>query len=139
MPIDESRRSPSSREFIKDGEKWAHEDLGSFNPDRWLVRNEDGEIEYDSRAAPMQAFGGGVRGCYGTYHHYGNLLSVLGGFLTICIGKKLAYLETRIVYALIIWNLEILPPPTALFDFKAIDKINHQPQNVYLRLGDVPK
>lgn len=67
LPIDESIRSQSSREFKKDSEKWAHEDLGSFNPDRWLVRNEQGEIEFDSRAAPMQAFGAGVRACYGTY------------------------------------------------------------------------
>ncbi len=67
LPIDESIRSQSSREFIKDSEKWAHEDLGSFKPDRWLVPNEQGEIEFDSRAAPMQAFGAGVRACYGTY------------------------------------------------------------------------
>ena len=67
LPIDESIRSQSSREFKKDCEKWAHEDLSSFNPDRWLVRNEQGEIEFDSRAAPMQAFGAGVRACYGTY------------------------------------------------------------------------
>lgn len=67
MPIDESIRSQSSREFKKDTEKWAHEDLGSFNPDRWLVRNKEGEIEFDSRAAPMQAFGAGMRACYGTY------------------------------------------------------------------------
>ena len=67
LPIDESNRSQSSREFQKDSEKWAHEDLGSFNPDRWLVRNEQGDIEFDSRAAPMQAFGAGMRACYGTY------------------------------------------------------------------------
>ncbi|KAM0797280.1 cytochrome P450 [Usnea florida] len=117
LPIDESIRSQSSREFQKDSEKWAHEDLGSFNPDRWLVRNEQGEIEFDSRAAPMQAFGAGMRACY---------------------GRKLAYLEMRIIYALVIWNLEVLSPPEALFDFKAVDKLSHQPQNVYMRF-DVPK
>lgn len=117
MPIDESIRSQSSREFKKDTEKWAHEDLGSFNPDRWLVRNKEGEIEFDSRAAPMQAFGAGMRACY---------------------GRKLAYLEMRIIYALVIWNLEVLSPPEALFDFKAVDKLSHQPQNVYMRF-DVPK
>ncbi|KAL8660235.1 MAG: hypothetical protein Q9226_000037 [Calogaya cf. arnoldii] len=117
LPIDESIRSQSSREFKKDSEKWAHEDLGSFNPDRWLVRDEQDEIEFDSRAAPMQAFGAGVRACY---------------------GRKLANLEMRIIYALVVWNLEVLPPPEALLDFKAVDKLSHQPQNVYMRF-DVPK
>ncbi|KAL8942489.1 MAG: hypothetical protein Q9216_001633 [Gyalolechia sp. 2 TL-2023] len=112
LPVNESIRSQSSREFKKDSEKWAHEDLGSFNPDRWLVQNEQGEIEFDSRAAPMQAFGAGIRACY---------------------GRKLAYLEMRIIYALVVWNLEVLPPPGALFDFKAVDKLSHQPQNVYMR------
>ena len=53
-------------------------------------------------------------------------------------GRKLAYLEMRIIYVLVIWNLEIVPPPEALFDFKAIDKLSHSPQNVYMRFG-VPK
>ncbi len=56
----------------------------------------------------------------------------------MCTGRKLALLELRIVYALVIWNLEVLPPPDALFDFKAVDKLSHHPQNVYMRL-DVAK
>jgi hypothetical protein len=69
------------------------------------------------------------------HFHYGKPLVL---FLTMCTGRKLAYLEMRIIYALVVWNLEVLPPPEALFDFKAVDKLSHQPQNVYMRF-DVPK
>ena len=87
LPIDESIRSQSSREFQKDSEKWAHGDLGSFNPDRWLVRNGQGEIEFDSRAAPMQAFGAGMRACYGSY----SVVSFVGLLLAILIMASRRY------------------------------------------------
>lgn len=43
------------------------------SPDRWLIEEEDGEnggkvVKFNSRAAPMQNFGSGVRACYGTFH-----------------------------------------------------------------------
>lgn len=43
------------------------------SPDRWLIEEEEGEnggkvIKFNSRAAPMQNFGSGVRACYGTFH-----------------------------------------------------------------------
>lgn len=43
------------------------------SPDRWLIEEEEGEngghvVKFNSRAAPMQNFGSGVRACYGTFH-----------------------------------------------------------------------
>jgi cytochrome P450 len=50
------------------------------------VRKEKGD-EFDPSAKPVLAFGLGLRGCF---------------------GKRLAYVEIRILITLIIWNFELL-------------------------------
>lgn len=53
------------------------------------------------------------------------------------VGKKLAYLEMRTIYSLIVWNFELQPIPESLLDFKAQDVITHQPQNSRVILKEV--
>ena len=68
MQLDETLRSISSREQKGDSERfeWKNtSDLDEFKPERWLVPNETGGMDHNSRAAPMQIFGLGIRGCYG--------------------------------------------------------------------------
>jgi cytochrome P450 len=117
MPVDESKRSKSSREFKEDHRRWNQTDLGEFRPERWLVEGEQGREEFDSRAAPMQAFGGGVRGCF---------------------GRKLGYVELRNIFTLLVWNFDIRPPPKdGLLDFKGKEVVTHKPQNCNISLGKV--
>lgn len=118
MSIDESKRSVSSRDFKADFERWDDSiSLEEFAPERWLVKNEQtGETEFDFRAAPMQIFGAGIRSCY---------------------GKKLAYLEMRTIYSLIVWNFELLSIPDSLSDLKGQDVLAHQPQNVRIILKEI--
>lgn len=108
MPIDENKRSHSSREYKSSADSWKSENLDQYkyvvfvslsiskknspfcfaclsltsrlvywrvinSPDRWLIEEEEGEnggkiVKFNSRAAPMQNFGSGVRACYGTFH-----------------------------------------------------------------------
>ena len=116
MPIDESTRSKTSREFKEDRRRWNQTDLGEFRPERWLVQGEQGP-EFDRRAAPMQAFGGGVRGCF---------------------GRKLGYVELRNIFTLLVWNFDIRPPPgNGLLDFKGKEVVTNKPQDCNISLGKV--
>ena len=68
LSIDESIRSQSPREFRKDGEKWAHEDLSvaSTPTAGW---SELSKARWSSIFAWLRCkrFGAGVRACYSTY------------------------------------------------------------------------
>ena len=113
--IDESRRSPSSQ-ANKDnsGGEWDPANMGAFDPDRWLTRDEKGAQVYNPRAGPQLAFGLGPRGCF---------------------GKKLAYLEMRIMFVLILWHFELKKAPPELSGHAAVDKFTHKPQQCFVRLG----
>jgi hypothetical protein len=71
-PVDESKRSETSQAAGKkrpDGFQGAPgRDLASFQPRRWITRDEKtGKEAFDAYALPSLAFGGGYRGCYGTF------------------------------------------------------------------------
>ena len=114
--IEESRRSASSQAH-KDksgGGVWDPADMGTFNPERWLTHDENGAEVYDARAGPQLAFGQGPRGCF---------------------GKKLAYMELRIMIVLMVWKFELRTTPPELSGYEAVDKLTHRPQQCFVRLG----
>lgn len=87
--VDENKRSETSKAAKLEGrsKSWDPEDIGVFKPERWLVPASSGKdtglkYEFDSSAGPVLAFGLGVRSCF---------------------GKRLAYLELRILLTVIIW------------------------------------
>lgn len=67
LHIDESKRSKTSQESKDKNGMWEVSDIGVFKPERWLIRNEDGQTEFDARAGPAQPFGAGPRGCFGEF------------------------------------------------------------------------
>ena len=103
--------------------QWNDNDRALFVPERWLVpvrggRNEadgeaDTEVEFDPAAGPSLPFGLGVRGCF---------------------GRRLAYMELRILFTLIVWNFELQLCPAELSSYRAIDGLTHKPQQCFLRL-----
>ena len=113
--IDEFRRSPSSR-ANKDnsGGEWDRTNMSAFDPDRWLTRDEKGAEVFNARAGPQLAFGLGLRGCF---------------------GKKLAYVEMRIMFVLIVWHFELKKAPPELSGYAAVDTLTHNPVQCFLRLG----
>ena len=113
--IDESRRKPSSQ-ANKDnsGGEWDVANMGAFDPDRWLTRDEKGAEVYNPRAGPQLAFGLGPRSCF---------------------GRKLAYVEMRLMFVLILWHFELKKAPPELSGHAAVDNLTHQPQQCFVRLG----
>lgn len=111
--IEESRRSPQARDS-KVG-AWAAEDIGVFKPERWLV-NENGKEVFDSQAGPDIPFGLGTRGCY---------------------GRRLAYLELRLLLTVFLWKFEFQKCPAELSGYDAVDGVVHGPKKCYVRLRKV--
>ncbi|KAL7755535.1 hypothetical protein ACKLNR_014633 [Fusarium oxysporum f. sp. zingiberi] len=60
FPVDENLRSPTSRQAKSRGTWDESKDLKIFDPERWLVRNEDGSIVFDAIAGPQLGFGAGL-------------------------------------------------------------------------------
>ncbi|KAK3659996.1 hypothetical protein LTR56_000922 [Elasticomyces elasticus] len=115
LPVDEQKRSKTSQESVSRHGMWDVSDIGVFQPERWLTKNEKGDLVFDPLAGPMLGFGLGPRGCW---------------------GRKLALLEMNILFTLVIWNLELLTVPDKLSTFAAKDVMTHVPQHCYLRLAE---
>jgi cytochrome P450 len=64
-----------------------------FDPERWLVRNKHGELEFDGSTYRQSAFGLRIRACW---------------------GRRLAQLEMRIMTVLMMWRFDFLEVPRPL-------------------------
>ncbi|KAH0264719.1 cytochrome P450, partial [Aureobasidium melanogenum] len=112
--VEEHKRSPSSQASKDKTGVWEVSEIRVFKPERWLrPTGEKGEVEFQKNAGPTLQFGAGIRGCF---------------------GRRLAYIELRMLIVLIIWSFELLPVPDKLGTYLGVDKITHQPQKCYLRL-----
>ncbi|KAH6701365.1 cytochrome P450 monooxygenase [Leptodontidium sp. MPI-SDFR-AT-0119] len=117
--ITEDKRSVTSQLAKREGRdrSWDPEDIGVFKPERWLKPTADGKgLEFDPTAGPLLAFGLGIRACF---------------------GRKLAYLELRVLTTLILWNFELLPCPKELSGYKIISKVSNSPKQCYVRLRKI--
>ncbi|KAH9905754.1 cytochrome P450 [Xylariomycetidae sp. FL2044] len=118
VAIEESRRTSSSQATAaKRGDGFQGNpgrDLGSFEPRRWLAKDEKtGKENFNAYALPQLAFGGGYRGC---------------------AGRKLATMEFRIIVVLLVLNFEFLELPEEYKSMKAKEKIFREPQMPYAKL-----
>jgi cytochrome P450 len=116
IQYDESRSSEWVRSR-KPKQPTDHEyEFPTFVPERWLKStvNADGkeEVSFDSQAFPIQAFGLGPRGCF---------------------GKRMAYLEMKIFFTLIIWTFELLPLPAHLATPRAVSSLTRNPDRVFVK------
>jgi cytochrome P450 len=111
--IDDSLRSASYRSAKDRFGTWNPEDVVEFKPERWIA-NEDGKEVFDPHAGPIFAFCLGPCGCY---------------------GRKLAYLQMKIIFLLIVWNFELRKCPEALSSYNAVDGVTHRPKQCYVRLA----
>lgn len=119
IPVREDVRSASSRDKKRSlgSGSWDPSDVRLFRPERWLrTEAETGKVVYDPQNGPMLAFSLGPRGCF---------------------GRRLAYLETRIVLALLVWNFEFLKLPEALSSRDSFDTMTKNPRQCYVSLKKV--
>ncbi|KAJ4305633.1 hypothetical protein N0V90_001164 [Kalmusia sp. IMI 367209] len=119
-PLDESNRSETSR-AAKLKASWNEaEDLSQFDPERWLVRKNDGEglladdVDFDGAAGPQLVFGLGPRACW---------------------GRRLAHMEMKVIIAMMVWNFELLKSPVALSGYSGLEGIARVPKQCYLRIN----
>ncbi|CAE7205999.1 hypothetical protein PTNB73_07268 [Pyrenophora teres f. teres] len=83
--VDERDRSETARLHKPQKQNWDGEDPDSFKPERWLVEDKNGCLVFNGSSGPTLAFSAGNRGCW---------------------GKRLGYLELRIILSLLIWSFD---------------------------------
>ncbi|KAL8976684.1 MAG: hypothetical protein Q9205_007363 [Flavoplaca limonia] len=120
IPIDDSKRSSTSLE-AKINATWDEtQDLTIFDPERWLVRKNNGDglladdVDFDGAAGPQLVFGLGRRACW---------------------GRRLAYQEMKTMIAMLVWKFQLLEIPPALSSHAGLEGIARVPQQCYLRLS----
>ncbi|KAJ3949701.1 uncharacterized protein N0V96_000828 [Colletotrichum fioriniae] len=113
--IDERLRSPSSRKAAADfsSRAWNSHEMGKFKPDRWLVQDEKGGDEYNASAGPTLPFGLRLRGCF---------------------GRKLAYMEMKLLITVLIWSFEFQKCSEDLSSYRSITTLTRKPVQCYVRL-----
>lgn len=104
--VDEARRHDNIRG--EDVRQWNVEDMALFKPERWIKDNK-----FNPGAGPQLAFGLGPRACF---------------------GKRLAYLNMRILFTLLVWNFRLLPCPKSLSDYSSTLIATNRPNTCYIRL-----
>ncbi|KAG7291434.1 hypothetical protein NEMBOFW57_001453 [Staphylotrichum longicolle] len=92
------------------------EEPGLFRPERWLRQEEEGRVVFDPAAGPALAFSAGNRGCW---------------------GKRLGYLELKIVAALLVWSFEFEGVPEELVSWETYDSLVTAPKECIVRLRDI--
>ncbi|RHZ57412.1 uncharacterized protein CDV56_107766 [Aspergillus thermomutatus] len=110
--VDETCRHEMSRGT--EGEKtkhWDVNDMAFFKPERWIK-----DDRFNPGAGPQLAFGLGLRAC---------------------CGKRLAYLNMRVLFALLVWNFELLPCPKSLSDYSSKLIVTNRPNTCYVRLQKI--
>lgn len=145
VPVDESNRTAGSKAAaVKHGDglqESAGRDIGTFEPRRWLVKDDKtGEDVFSAYALPNISFGGGYRGCSGTSFSNQQLdIPILRNANRCCLrsGRKLAYMEFRIVVTLLILNLEFLELPEDFKSMSATEKIFRRPDKPFARLREL--
>jgi cytochrome P450 len=88
-----------------------------FHVERWL-RNDPstGSVVFDSKAGPFMTFGTGNRECW---------------------GKRLAYLQLKLITTLLVWKFKFLPLTAELDDFEATDILNAKPKTCFVSLKNI--
>jgi cytochrome P450 len=116
VQVEEKRRTQRSQVEKSQGRaiEWDDEDIGFFKPERWLKQDEAGKIAFDGNAGPTTPFGMGPRSCF---------------------GRKLAYVQMKIILTMVIWNFELLECPKKLSGHSARLALTYKPHQCFVRLN----
>ncbi|KAL2875433.1 hypothetical protein SGCOL_009343 [Colletotrichum sp. CLE4] len=114
--VDEKLRSSSSRTAAEERglRAWGQEGMDEFRPERWLTKSDNGELVFDALAGPTLPFGLGLRGCF---------------------GRKLAYLELRLLVTLLVWSFDFRACDENLSNYDDIETLTRKPKQCFVALG----
>ncbi|KAH8646845.1 cytochrome P450 [Xylariales sp. PMI_506] len=115
IPVDDSLRSETSRSQYR-GRHWDPSDCGQFNPNRWLTKDGDGNLKFDSQSGPFLSFGQGPRGCF---------------------GRKLAYQELRMIVVLLVWNFHLKELDGKIQSHDIVEGVSSVPKYTYVALEEL--
>ncbi|RBA18288.1 hypothetical protein FPRO05_10583 [Fusarium proliferatum] len=65
LSVDEEKRSESSKGTAGKIGQWNVKGMRDFDPERWLVKDEEGRLTFNPNAGPRHSFGAGPRACFG--------------------------------------------------------------------------
>ncbi|GKT41569.1 cytochrome P450 monooxygenase TRI13 [Colletotrichum spaethianum] len=114
--VKESKRSETSQKLCGEGvDDWSQSPFppGEFHVERWLQPDENGDITFNNKAGPFMSFSSGLRGCW---------------------GKRLAYLELKLIVTLLVWNLEFNRLPTEMENNGLVEGIFTKPKSCLVKL-----
>jgi cytochrome P450 len=112
VEVVDSTRSESSIAKTRGG-TWNVDDLHLFKPERWLKTNDKGDVIYDAQAGPFLTFSLGPRGCF---------------------GRRLAYLEIRLILVLLLWNFHFKQLKGELVSYDTKESVTVMPKVCYVEL-----
>ncbi|KAM3425903.1 hypothetical protein NHJ13734_009823 [Beauveria thailandica] len=115
VAVDEKLRSASSQSHAPSRTNWDEMDPAAFLPRRWLRKDADGGDVFDAFAGPTLSFSAGNRGCW---------------------GKRLGYLELRVVLSVLVWSFNFEDVPDKIVNWDTYDSLVTAPKECYLRLKD---
>ncbi|KAI0815553.1 cytochrome P450 [Xylaria sp. FL0064] len=134
MQIPEHSRSETSQAAKDKVGAWREDDMADFQPLRWLRKTKSSkahatagsealledlsfaDYEFDPHAGPSMTLGAGPRGC---------------------AGRRLAYMELRIVLVLLVWNFVLEACPPELSSYQATEYFTTVPEQCYVKLREV--
>jgi cytochrome P450 len=93
--------------------QWSPDGMDKFMPERWLRTEPDGSLTFDSTSGPSLPFGLGTRGCF---------------------GRRLGYMELRIMVTLLVWEFKMGQCSSELSGYGAIEALTHKPKQCYVKL-----
>ncbi|KAH6701364.1 cytochrome P450 [Leptodontidium sp. MPI-SDFR-AT-0119] len=113
--VDEMARSETARTYKPARQSWDGLDPGVFRPERWLAADDNGNVFFNASSGPTLAFSAGNRGCW---------------------GKRLGYLELRIVLSLLIWSFDF-HLPEKLVSWEMYDSLVTAPKQCLICVTEV--
>ncbi|KAM3515970.1 hypothetical protein MY11210_000510 [Beauveria gryllotalpidicola] len=119
VAVHEKLRSASSQSHAPARASWDDMEPAAFKPERWLRSDSrgggGGGQVFDAFAGPTLSFSAGNRGCW---------------------GKRLGYLELRVVLSVLVWSFHFEHVPEKIVNWDTYDSLVTAPKECYLRLTD---
>lgn len=115
VEVNEQDRSETARLHKPARQNWDGQDPSIFKPERWLAKDKNGCLVFNVSNGPTLAFSAGNRGCW---------------------GKRLGYLELRIVLSLLIWSFEF-DLPEELVSWDMYDSLVTAPKHCLICVTEV--